>query len=328
MSLDSAAKPVSFLSPRNESTQNLLGTLVVVAVGGTIAYFILPFVLAIAVLGLKLFVIGGLLVFGLFAVFNGQIRKAAGYLFQALIRKFWRTAIKKDAVGIMKFYYKEVEKSIAQFAARIGVVRGVISQIDAEIIEAKAERDGSLDVLRAAKDQNLPLSDALQTEAKKVERRDVRIAALEKNRIVFENLVGRLERYFSKSKAYKDDLADQIREAERTQKSVRAAGAAFKAAASILRGDSEGAQHYSDSLDFIREEAAGIVGDIEQFVFETKDAMEIESLRDAGAVSRVMDRLTERESKSPLLEYRPGQSAGIPMPKTAEAEPVSVDRFL
>lgn len=324
-----SGKSTGFLSLKNEGAQRFLGWAGLAGIVGVFAYYVLPIVLAMTILIAKIVIIGGFAWLVLMFLLNPRFRWAMGFLVQRTINLLVSGIISQDPIGVMKSYLREVNENLVKLSDRIAEIRGAVTKARRDRENDMAEKQRAEQTLLAYKQRNEEMSPGARTQANIIIRREQSIARMDGEIEQGEKIIDFLGRYHAQAEAYRDDMKDNILMTERERKRVKTSAAAFKAAKSILAGGSVGADMYDEALEFAREDAARMVGEMQQFVSESAGALQSFELQQDGAVMQVLARLEEKGKGSLLLDYQPGQ----PAPLSSEREervlaPASVERFL
>lgn len=329
MSLEStSSKSIGFLDPRNEGVQRFFGFAVAIGLGIAGFNYVLPFLLTF-VSGLFQIVLY-LGFFGLvaFLALNKQVAQAAGFLFQSFMNAFWLRAIRKDPIGIMKMHLRRMGRSLVAFSRGLMNIRAAIREAESEKATYNEEREEFLNTLRGAqaKGMDVKANPELVSLAEMLNRRETSIVRLDKHIGLLNRLLERLEQIYKACKARHLNLDDKIKHHARERRSVLAIGQAVASAVDIMKGGSFEAGLAQQAEDYLRQEAADVAGQFEQFMFETRDEMEIKSLRDAGAVERLLERLDQSDGGTLAIEHKPGDVLHTPTPDVGES--LGIERFL
>jgi archaellum component FlaC len=319
MSSDSS-NSLGFLHIRNEKAQKLLGWVAVGAVGLGIWNWVLPWVLFTLVGTLKVVAIGSILAIFAMIVLDPRIRWMVGYLTQRFVGLLTSAVINTDPIGVMKARLREMQSTYNEFLERIAELRGSVEKALRDMEVYVGELQDAEGKLTAAQRRNPQPAALINTLANTIQRREKAIDRIKKEIEQGRNMISLLERYAAKSEAYIADTSDNISMIERERKRLKTAFSAFDAAKKILKGQSVGADMYDEALDVASEQASAMVGEMKQFITESRSAIEGFELEQEGAVQTVLARIERKSSQSKMLEYQPG----VPMNLQADKEPVPV----
>jgi chromosome segregation ATPase len=135
-------------------------------------------------------------------------------------------------------------KTVHEFSEQIGNLRGAIDTTKEDLEQYQHEYEEAMAYVAAARKRGDENDPSVQTQASIAERRRSSLADVGKLLEQMQAILALLERYYTKSVAYRDDLKDNISFTERKRKTLKIASSAFQKAASILRGDTIGAEFY------------------------------------------------------------------------------------
>jgi hypothetical protein len=327
---DTTSSP-GFFNVRNEKAQKLFGWLAIGGVGLTIWNWILPWVLMTLVGTLKVVAIGAILAVFAIMVLDPKFRWSIGFLTQRIVGLFASLIVNTDPIGVMKYRLKEAKAMLQELLSSIAELRGAVDKAFRDRDIYQQEQDKAEGRLIAAQKRGGPNGAMIATEANIANRRRRSIESINREIAQGENMVKLLERYAEQSEAYVRDMADNISFTERERKRLKTAFSAFKAASNILKGKSVGAEMYEEALDRANQDAAMMIGEMKQFISESRGALEGFELDKEGAVEQALKNIEAKSQGSLMLEFQPGLGLPItgtqkvPVPATASDD---IDRFL
>jgi hypothetical protein len=325
---DYTSKPHGLFSPQNDKAQRGLGVIIAVILGIVGFNYAIPFLLTFLSGAFQIALYLGFFGLVAFLALNKQVAKAAGFLFQSFMTGFWLRAIRKDPIGIMKMYLRRMGRSLIAFSRGLTNIRAAIKEAESEKATYTDEREEFLNTLRGAKEQGIDIrtNPTLVSVAEMLSRRETSIVRLDNHIVLLGRLLDRLGQIYNDCKAKHLNLDDKIKHHARERRSVLAIGQAVTSAIDIMKGGSFEAGLAAQAEEYLRQEAATVAGQFEQFMFETRDEMEIKSLRDAGAVERLLDRLDQSDGGTLAIEHKPGDVIHTPTPDVGES--LGIERFL
>lgn len=302
-----SSNSLGFLSVRNEKAQKLLGWLAVGGIGLGIWTFILPWVLYTLIGTAQVAaIIAVLFVFGMI-VLDPRFRWMVGYLTQRLVGLLTSLVINTDPIGVMKARLRELKSTYEEFIERIGELRGSVEKALRDMEVYVNELQDAEGKLKAAQKRSPQPTALISTFANTIDRRQKAIDRIKKEIDQGRNMISLLERYAERSEAYISDTSDNITFTERERKRLKTAFSAFASARKILKGQTVGADMYDEALDVASEQASAMVGEMKQFITESRSAIEGFELEREGAVETVLARIQAKSAESPLmLQHMPG----------------------
>lgn len=309
-----------FLDVRNEKAQKILGWLAIGGVGLAVWTWVLPWVLFTLVGTIKVVVLGVIFVALLTVVLDPRFRWMIGYLAQRFVGLLTSAIINSDPIGVMKARLREMRSAYNEFMARIAELRGSVEKAGRDRALYAQELEQAEGKLKAARKKEQPNVALIGTLANTIKRRENGITRINKEIAQGENMISLLERVLAKSEAYIADTSDNIMFTERERKRLKTAWSAFAAAKKILKGQTVGADMYDEALDVASEQAAAMIGEMKQFITESRSGIESFELEQEGAVETVLARIEAKSNKSKMLEYQPG----VPLDLKAHKQSVLV----
>lgn len=342
MTTTSSSAPKGFWALDNFRPDSLVGKAALLAGASAFAVYGLPVLKVVmwniaSIIGAGITIVGGVAVLAgiAFILVDGRLVRLADYVYRLGIRALVGFFVTIDPIGIMKNYLQDVNKTIVEFSSRISELRGAIDQAIADRDLFQKEYDEAMATVSAYRKKGQEDDPGVQTQASIANRRRTSITDLSKLIVQMEAILRILERYFNKSKAYRDDLKDTIDFEARRRKAIKSASAAFNAAKEILAGNTIGAEFYDEALMAAQEQAANMVGEMKQWVFESQDMLKTFEMKEAASVELALARIEEQERSggSLLLEYNPGQLAPVidgreKVPAERPSTTQDVERFL
>lgn len=331
------AEQKNFWALDNFRPESLVGKAVAIGLGITGAYYLLPVINSIIWNVISISIGLGIIGAALAVIVDGRIPRLLNYLFKASIRGTVGFFIAINPIAIMKSYYEDVLIQIKKFSEAIGKLRGAIDKTNDAIERYKSEMTAADNYVRGAIKNGNQGDPTVRTQAGISKRRSDTIDQVTKMRDKMVILLQLLERFYNKSIAYRDDLKDQIDFEASRRETLQIASGAFQNARRILAGDTIGADMYDQALTIANDQAAAMLGEMKQFVFESQDIMKTFEMKQDADVEAVLARLDAAEklgNDSLLLTYQKGDAQQLPALAVSGGSPVrvpvarSIDQFL
>lgn len=255
-----------------ERKEGATGVFVLAALGIGALYglhWVLPILVAILqntlLAGLLLGAIGCLV----YVVTSKRFRTLASYMFKSAMRAITGIFVSIDPIGIMKNYVADLKNKEAQLDSQIGRLRGTMRQLQETISANQRERNKAMQMMSQAKkagDQR-----TLILKSRKVGRS-------EQAEITYQQLSSKTEmihRILAKMRETAviliEDIEDEVKQQDLQRKAIRSANSAFKSAMKIITGDTEQKELYDQAMEFLAEDYAMKLGEIEAFMDLSKD---------------------------------------------------------
>jgi chromosome segregation ATPase len=247
-------------------------------------------------------------------VLDPKFRWSIGFLTQRIVGLFASLIVTNDPIGVMRYRLKEAKAMLQELLNSIAELRGAVDKAyrDRDTYQQELDKaEGRLSAAQKRAEGNRPNGAMMATQANMALRRRRSIESINREIAQGENMIKLLERYAEQSEAYVLDMGDNISFTERERKRLKTAFSAFKAAANILKGKSVGAEMYEEALDRANEDAAMMIGEMKQFISESRGALEGFELDKEGAVEQALKNIEAKSQGSLMLEFQPGM--GLPL---------------
>jgi len=302
-------KPKSFWS----RPEGVLGSIILLTliVGG--GYLLVSNMAAITafmgnVLGLAVtvFAIGVLL----YMVIDPKMRNLVSYMYKSMMRKLTSIFVTIDPIGILKNYIDDMQKNLSNLDNQIGNIMGQIRKI--KTLWTKNEEEIKNNLLRAKKAKELgDEKNTLLSSRKAARLRDVneKYAVLLKKMDILKRL---LKKMYDNSEILLEDTKDQVKVKEEERKAIQTSHSAMKSAMNILRGNDDKRMMFDEAVEYIADDIANKVGEMERMMELSSNFMESIDLENAQFEDKGLQMLEEFEKQSTLLM--------LEAPKTSSSE--------
>lgn len=307
-----AKQPLSFWDLRNFRADSVVGKVLLLGLGGYVVLHLDQITAFISRVVWNTITIGigvGILAALFLLLQDGRILKVIDYGIQAIIRAIVGQFVAISPIDVMKSRLDELRKKIATVVEELKRLRSArqsahdtlekyreeLSGYESEIEQATKHPDQDPDAQRAF----------IAQQASAAERR---INSIE----LFEQLVARmdaglriLEKLKMKATYVYDDIEDNVTFTEHNRKALKAATSAIRNIRVILFGGDRGGELYNMAVEAANQQAADMLGEIDQFMEDSRSIMRSFELQEYGAVDKALERLEQR-GNARVLEYQPG----------------------
>lgn len=256
--------PKSFLE-RPEGKVGVALSVALVGAAGYGLYSLLPILITLLSNVLYLGALCALLGGALYLLLDRRFRAFASYAYRA----FWRwsvgVVIEIDPIGIMRSHIAELELKLSSMRDQLGGLRGQIRHIERVMQENTAQRDGAMQLALTVKDapEHAAASRLQARHAVKLEESNDNLAAMKAQ---LEALFRVLKKLYDASEMVLTDMQSTVDIKTRERASMRAAYSVYRSAFAILQGESDGREMYDRALEFLNEDYAQKLGEIEMFM--------------------------------------------------------------
>ena len=308
-----------FWNLKNWRPDSVFGKLLTIGAVGAGLYFGLPVIREIlenvvAIIGLGFAALAGVAAaYVLYLAWtSGAIArffKLADYGIQILSKRITGIFIAIAPIDVMKARLREIIRLLSEVARHIASVRAARKKAQDTLDQCIAERDHHDSMVEQAA---LHPTDNSEEDAAHIAQHtraaDRRVASIE----TFTKLVAMmdmgikiLEKLQRKANYVRDDIVDTITHSEQQRKALQATTQAIRAMQRILHGGDVGAEFYNEALEIANQQATEMIGEIQQFLSDTKGMMRDFDLEQFAAVENAMRRI-EARSGSKALTYEQG----------------------
>ena len=300
-----------------------------------ISIFAIPIITAITGLFVSLMgmcIAGAGFAFLLWLAFSGRVHFIVGSLFKMFFSYFLNWFITVNPIGILRDHIMTLRKKRSDMATQLTNLKGQISQLKSIIERNIAEAKQNMNMGVVAKQRAAEGSDSaevlrMQLAATSASRKSQR---LENANVSYQQLLNKLNVIYSmmsKWLAHLDffieDTEDEVKQKEIEFKATSAAYKVYQSAKQAMAGDDFEQDLYKRDIDYLNNEAARKLGEIEEFQSVAQTFMDTMDLKDAAVNIDAMKKLEEYEKK--LLT--PGtEEISFLKPGATERQPQSVLR--
>ncbi len=290
--------------------EGVLGAIILTAiiVGG--GYLIISNLAALTafmgnVLGLAVTVLAiGVL---LYMVIDPKMRNLISYMYKSMMRKITSIFVTIDPIGILKNYIEDMQTNLGNLDNQISNLMGQIRKIKS--LWTKNEEDIRVNLLRAKKAKELgDEKNTLLSSRKAARLKDVneKYAVLLKKMDILKRL---LKKMYDNSEILLEDTKDQVKVKEEERKAIRTSHTAMKSAMNILRGNKDKRMMFDEAVEYIADDIANKVGEMERMMELSSNFMESIDLENAQFEDKGLQMLEEFEKQSTLLMLDPPKAS-------------------
>ena len=324
----------SFLQ-RPEGKVGLVITGVLLVGGGYGLFLALPTLIGFAENALELAGLCLALAALFYAVADRKIRAFFSYLYQAFFRLVTGFFIELDPIGILRQHIGELTGKLQVMRGQLGELNGQIRGVERAIAENTRLSQSSLALAQAGRSdpEHAGASRLQARHAIKLEESNTRLSAMQTQ---MQTLFRMLKKLSDTSELVLQDMQSTVDIKTRERSSMKAAYSAYRGALAILQGQSEGRDLYDRSMEFLNDDYARKLGEIEMFMDFSDGVIKAADLENLAYDGRASERLDEWErrlvgsllggaqepmngSSAPLAAL-PGQRIGAP--RARQARPV------
>lgn len=243
--------------------------LAMIASGGVVLlYKFLPLLIKLLENGIYASCLAAALVVITSPIWNSKIRALTSYLFRAFSRTIVGFAIEIDPIGILKSYIEDIKSNLASMDREIGNLRGQIERVMGVITTNDKDRITSLKRASAAKELNRLGDVAVETrQAGRLDKSNQTLKILLKKMNDIHSSLGKLREV---SDITVRDMENDVKNTEKERNAILATHKALSAAIKIMNGDPDKRALYDQTIEYLADDYASKVGELESFMEVSK----------------------------------------------------------
>jgi hypothetical protein len=302
-----------------EGKTGMLFLAAMLAGGGYALYHFLPFLIKLlentiyaGFLGAAVFVLSS-------PIWSSKVRAITSYAFRSFARFVTGMVVEIDPVGILKNYIEDIRENLADFDKQIGLLRGQITRVSTDIETNEREREQALKRASAAKQLNR--HGDVQVETRQAGRLQKSNETLKVLLMKMNGIHTALDKLRQVSDITIRDMENDVRAKEKERKAILASHKALTSAIKIMNGDPDKRALYDQAMDYMAEDYANKVGELENFMEMSKGfiaSIELDQLvlDNEGAEALAKFEAFEKQVAGFSLDGHPNQATatvGVPV---------------
>jgi hypothetical protein len=260
------------------------------------AYLALPALITLATNVLQLAALCAAIGVVIYLVADGRVRAFVAYLYKGFFRLLTGFFIELDPIGILRSHIAELAGKLANMREQLGSLGGQIRRVERLMAQNDQQRDNALSLAIASK-SDPSHADAGRLQARhavKLEDSNARLGAMRQQ---LQALFRMLKKLHDTSELVLQDMQSTVDIKQRERSSIKAAYSAYRSALAILQGQSEGRELYDRAMEFLNDDYAHKLGEIEMFMDFSDGLMRSADLENLAYDARASERLDEWERR-------------------------------
>jgi hypothetical protein len=320
--MDKSFKPKSFWS-RPEGTT---GAVFLVGVLGLLGYGLFKYSAAIlAFASNTLGLVITLLALGaiIYMVLDPKMRALVSYMYKSIMRGITSMFVTIDPIGILKNYIEDLESNLSKMGTQIGNLKGQMRKLKTIVEDNNKEISNNMLLAKKAKElgnqQQMLLS---SRKAARLQESNEKYLALHNKMTVLYKVLSKM---YSNSEVLLEDTRDQVKVKEQEYKAIKTSHSAMRGAMSIIKGDADRRAMFDQAMEYVADDVANKVGEMERFMEMSSDFMNSIDLQNGVFEDQGLKMLEEYEKKSALLlmggvEKEDGETMELKLPEVSTRE--------
>lgn len=253
---------------------------------------------AIAAVG-KTIVLGGLCAFlagTLYVAFHPKTRLLVKYAFKNTMRAITGVLVEINPIGIMKGYIETLNEKREVLLERKSQLRGQIASCKQMIDSNAYDIRNAMANLKAA--QAVGKTNLIALNSREAGRLDEFNKKLEITHDRMKKFYAALEKYAEVTEIVIQDLKSEVKIREKERSMMMASYSAMKAAQSILNDGSDERELFDQAMEFVVEDYAQKLGEIEDFMDVSRAVVDGVDLQNAAWEQKAIEQLQAFEAKT------------------------------
>lgn len=270
-----------------------------IAGAGFLIYKALPFIITLLQNTIYATILGVIAAMLLFVVTDKRFWRLGKYIYMNAMRKITQIFVEIDPIGVMKNYVQELQDKLENMNSRISKLSGMIRQCKDEISNNNKVRDGNMRLMSQAKKQNKMMDAALASRE---------VGRINEANITYQDLLAKLELLYRVLTKYQEvsiflikDMENEIKLKERKRQMMNLAYSAIKSAQAIINGDPDARQMFDMANEYLANDYAMKIGEIEDFARMSDGFMKSVDLQNGVYQEEAIKMLEEWEKNADSL---------------------------
>jgi len=320
-------KPRSFWERKEGVTGQIIGVLLIAGAGYGL-YKALPFLIQLLENTLYAGVLGVALLAFTFVVTDRRFWRLCKWAYMSAMRALTQVFVEIDPIGIMKNYIEELKVKQGDINRRVARLSGMIRSCKEEIARNERAKSGALGLVSEARKKGMTMVVAANS------RKAGRMA--EAN-LTYQDLLGKMELLHRVLSKYQEvaaflieDMVQEVDVKERKRAMAKEAYSAMKSAMAIINGDRSARELFDMANEYVAQDYAMKIGEIEDFVRMSDAFMQSVDLQSGVYQQQALEQLADWEknaesivlgdTKRLLIENHPS-AAGRPRTGGSDGSP-------
>lgn len=296
--MDTSFKPKSFWS-RPEGTTGAVFLLGILGGLGFVLFKYSAAILAFAANTLGLVITLLVLAAIVYMVLDPKMRALVSYMYKSVMRGITSMFVTIDPIGILKNYIEDLEDNLKKMGTQIGNLKGQMRKLKTIVEDNNKEISNNMLIAKKAKEQDNQQAMLLASrKAARLQESNEKYLALHNKMTILYKVLSKM---YSNSEVLLEDTRDQVKVKEQEYKAIKTSHSAMRGAMSIIKGDSDRRAMFDQAMEYVADDVANKVGEMERFMEMSSDFMNSIDLQNGVFEEQGLKMLEEYEKKSTLL---------------------------
>ena len=319
--ISTALSPKSFWK-KPEGLVGMVLTAAVVAGIGVGLFYLLPFVMVLLENIIYTCLLFGAAAFLVMIMCTKRFWTLGGAFIKYLSNALTGAFIPVGYIAILTSYVEKLQKRKEELDEQKGALRGSMVKLQQQINENKGIIDKGLNIVQAARTKGAEMV-AVQN-ARAVDRKQKSNVTYADMYAHAEQLYKVITKYSEASQFYIDDISDEVHEMIQQKQIMDQASGAMSLAKRILSATGDDTALYNETREFMKDDYAKKLGQIEDFMDESKPILQQLDIMNEGAEAGVFAQLDAMSKQADALVLESSKPKAI----TASADSIPVPALL
>jgi phage shock protein A len=308
---------------RPEGKTGLIFIAALVAAGGWGLYKLLPYIIVLLENSLYASLLGAGLLVLTSPLWSDRMRLLVTYGFKSLMRAITSLFIEIDPIGILKSYVEEARRKLGEMDGHVSDLRGSITKLQKDISVNEQEAEKELQMVKVAREQGR--QDVVTVSSRQHGRLVESNKKLRATLNGLNGLYGTLNKMREVADMTVRDMENNIRVQQREHEALKAGYGAFTSAMKILKGDDNKRELFEQTLEYLADDYANKVGEIDHFMDMSKTFFDSIDLQNGVFEQQALEALNARLEQQTVKLLGPATSPLVlPSSRSNGAVPVEV----
>ena len=287
----------SFWDRKEGTTGMIVGFLLMFGVGWGV-YKLLPFI--ISMLANTITAVGLFLVLGalLYVIFDNKVQSLVWFGYKSIMRKITGLFVTIDPIGILENYVEDLKDKREDMRVQISKLKEQMAKLMCTINENEKSKNNALRIMEQARNRDGESSQTVRLKARtagRLEESNMTLGALYQK---MEALYKVMTKMLEVSDITIADLEETVDVKSRERAAILASYSAYKRAASIIRGDRDKKELFDDSLEYLTDDFASKIGEIQCFMEMSQSVIDNIDLQNGIYEEDALKKLDDWQNKN------------------------------
>lgn len=274
----------------------VVGVFIFLVAGNTI----MPYIITALQNTIHAAILGGVVLGTIWLLMNKKFRLLCWNLYKSSMRFITSMMVTIDPIGIMKNYIEYMVEKLEDMDTQIGILGGQRNKLKQTIAERKKIAEQCADLARQA--QKMNRQDEFTIHSRKMVRAKEFVESLNETLEKMDFMYRILDKMKKNVKLLLEDTKDEVETREVQYTTIKAANRAMSTAKRLIEGD-EAKELFDQSMEFVADDIANKLAEMERAMEATKDFMDKSDLTNGIWDEKGLKILEDLDKGGSLFSY-------------------------